>query len=87
MSKYGARREFIKEKGHYMYGIYKDGQLYDSCYLYGQKNAKLIVELLTLIDNYIIDHDNGIHQIMQILKIDKERGENGNVEYRVQSKR
>ncbi len=80
---YEVKRGFSKRKNCYMYGIYKDGEIYDNCYLYGQKNAKLVVTLLNMMENYVIDRENGMFQVMQILRIDKEREKNGKVEYRV----
>lgn len=80
---YEVKRGFSKRRNCYMYGIYKDGELYENTLLYGRKNAQLIVGLLTLMDEYIIDHENGTFQIMQILRMDKEREKNGKVEYRV----
>ncbi len=80
---YEVKRGYSKREGCYMYGIYKDGELYDKCVLFGLKNAKLVAELFTLMDASILDHDNGMLQIMQIRRIDKERGKHGKVENRV----
>lgn len=80
---YEVKRGLSKRRNCYMYGIYKDGKLYENTLLYGIKNAQLIAELLTLMDEYIIDRENGTFQIMQILRMDKEREKNGKVEYRV----
>lgn len=80
---YEVKRGFSKRRNCYMYGIYKDGEIYDKCYLYGQKNANLVAALLNMMENYVIDRENGMFQIMQIRRIDKEREKNGKVEYRV----
>lgn len=60
-----------------MYGIYKDGELYQKYVLFDRKRAQQVAEFLSMIDEYILDKDNGMYQIMQIMRIDRERGSNG----------
>lgn len=60
-----------------MYGIFKDGALYQKYVLFDRKRAQQVAEFLSMIDEYILDKDNGMYQIMQIMRIDRERGSNG----------
>ena len=84
---YRVKRGFSKRENCYMYGIYKDGELYKKMVLFGKKNAELVADFLNMMEEYILDQENGMRQIMQILRIDKERKANGKVEYSMQRKR
>lgn len=77
-----VKRKWSEKEGCYLYGIMKNGELYQKTILYGKKNADLVVNFLNMIDQSIIEEDSGMHQIMQILRIDKERKANGKVERR-----
>ena len=77
-----VKRKWSDKEGCYLYGIMKDGKLHEGMILYGQKNANLVAEYLTMMEQFIIEKDSGMHQIMQILRIDKERKANGKVERR-----
>lgn len=78
-----VKRAWSNKEGCYQYGIMKDGKLHQKMILYGQKNANLVAEYLNLMEEFILDKDSGMHQVMQILRIDKERKQNGKVERRV----
>lgn len=80
---YTVKRAWSNKEGCYLYGIMKDGKLHQKMILYGQKNANLVAEYLNLMEEFILDKDSGMHQVMQILRIDKERKQNGKVERRV----
>ncbi len=75
-----VKRKWSDKEGCYLYGIMKDGKLHEGMILYGQKNANLVAEYLTMMEQFIIEKDSGMHQVMQILRIDKERRANGKVE-------
>lgn len=77
-----VKRKWSDKEGCYLYGIMKDGKLHEGMILYGQKNATLVAEYLTMMEQFIIEKDSGMHQVMQILRIDKERKANGKVERR-----
>ena len=77
-----VKRKWSDKEGCYLYGIMKDGKLHEGMILYGQKNANLVAEYLTMMEQFIIEKDSGMHQVMQILRIDKERKANGKVERR-----
>ena len=75
-----VKRKWSDKEGCYLYGIMKDGKLHEGMILYGQKNANLVAEYLNMMEQFIIEKDSGMHQVMQILRIDKERKVNGKVE-------
>ena len=77
-----VKRKWSDKEGCYLYGIMKDGKLHEGMILYGQKNANLVAEYLNMMEQFIIEKDSGMHQIMQILRIDKERKANGKVKRR-----
>ena len=77
-----VKLKWSDKEGCYLYGIMKDGKQHEGMILYGQKNATLVAEYLTMMEQFIIEKDSGMHQIMQILRIDKERKANGKVERR-----
>ena len=77
-----VKRKWSDTEACYLYRIMKDGKLHEGMILYGQKNANLVSEYLTMMEQFIIEKDSGMHQIMQILRIDKERKANGKVERR-----
>lgn len=77
-----VKRGYSKKDGCYKYGIMKDGKLYENITLFGKRNADLVAEYLTMMDELILDRENGMYQIMQIRRIDKERYQNGKVEHR-----
>lgn len=54
-----------------MYGIYRDGKLYEKYVLFNRPNAALIAEWLTMMEQFIIPQDAGMFQIMQIMNIDR----------------
>ena len=59
-----------------MYGVYRDGKLYEKYVLFNRPNAALIAEWLTMMEQFIIPQDAGMFQIMQIMNIDR-RQHNG----------
>ena len=59
-----------------MYGVYRDGKLYEKYVLFNRPNAALIAEWLTMMVQFIIPQDAGMFQIMQIMNIDR-RQHNG----------
>lgn len=59
-----------------MYGVYRDGKLYEKYVLFNRPNAALIAEWLTMMEQFIIPKDAGMFQIMQIMNIDR-RQHNG----------
>ena len=77
-----VKRKWSDKEGCYLYGIMKDGKLHEGMILYGQKNANLVAEYLNMMEQFIIEKDSGMHQVMQILRIDKERKANGKVKRR-----
>ena len=77
-----VKRGWSQKDQCYKYGIMKDGKLYENTTLFGKRNADLVAEILNLMDALIMDRDNGMMQVFQIIRIDKERYENGKVERR-----
>ncbi len=77
-----VKKAWSDKEGCYLYGIMKDGKLHEGMILFGQKNANLVAEYLNMMEQFIIEKDSGMHQIMQILRIDKERKANGKIERR-----
>ena len=77
-----VKRAYFAQEKCYKYGIMKDEKLYEGVTLYGKKNADLVAEYLNMMDNLTLDRENGMYQIMQIRRIDKERYNNGKVERR-----
>ena len=77
-----VKRAYFAQEKCYKYGIMKNGKLYEGVTLYGKKNADLVAEYLNMMDNLTLDRENGMYQIMQVRRIDKERHENGKVERR-----
>lgn len=75
-----VKRKWYEKEGCYLYGIMKNGELHQKMILYGKRNADLVVNFLNMIDQAIIEEDSGMHQVMQIMRIDKERKANGKVE-------
>lgn len=75
-----VKRGYSQKDKCYKYGIYKNGTLYEKLTLFGAKNANLVAEYLNMMDGAILDYDNGMAQIFQILRIDKERRQNGKQE-------
>lgn len=80
---YEVKRGYVKSQDCYMYGIYKDGELYQKYVLFDYKRAQQVAEFLSMIDAFILDRDNGMHQIMQLMHIDKERKKHGKVNIRM----
>ncbi len=56
-----------------MYGVYKDNVLQEKCILFSKRNAALIIEWMTLIDNSIIDKESGMGQVLQIMNMDRRK--------------
>ena len=77
-----VKRGWSQKDQCYKYGIMKDGKLYENVTLYGKQNADLVAEYLNMMEELILDRENGMYQIMQIRRIDKERYNNGKVERR-----
>ncbi len=73
---YTVKRGYSKREGCRMYGIYRDGKLYEKYVLFNRPNAALIAEWLTMMEQFIIPQDAGMFQIMQIMNIDR-RQHNG----------
>ncbi len=63
-----------------MYGVYRDGKLYEKYVLFNRPNAALVAEWITMIEQHIIPTDEGISQIKQIINIDRRQyyGKNNN---------
>ena len=68
---YTVKRGYSKREGCRMYGIYRDGKLYEKYVLFNRPNAALIAEWLTMMEQFIIPQDAGMFQIMQIMNIDR----------------
>ena len=77
-----VKRAYFSQEKCYKYGVMKDGKLYENVTLYGKQNADLVAEYLNMMEELILDRENGMYQIMQIRRIDKERYNNGKVERR-----
>ena len=68
---YTVKRGYSKREGCRMYGVYRDGKLYEKYVLFNRPNAALIAEWLTMMEQFIIPQDAGMFQIMQIMNIDR----------------
>ena len=68
---YTVKRGYSKREGCQMYGVYQDGKPYVIYRLFNRKNAALIAEWLTMMEQFIIPQDAGMFQIMQIMNIDR----------------
>ena len=68
---YIVKRSYSKKEGCQMYGVYQDGKPYVIYRLFNRKNAALVAEWITMIEQHIIPSDKGISQIKQIINIDR----------------
>ncbi len=77
---YTVKRGYSKREGCQMYGVYQDGKPYVIYRLFNRKNAALVAEWITMIEQHIIPNDEGISQIKQIINIDRRQyyGKNNN---------
>jgi len=77
---YTVKRGYSKREGCRMYGVYRDGKLYEKYVLFNRPNAALVAEWITMIEQHIIPTDEGISQIKQIINIDRRQyyGKNNN---------